>query len=128
MEIVLLLTGTRATAVRKKIVGVFVRYVGGDESLAEEVLRNRQVQECLARETPDHPARAFGERVEAMASSAGRAHVQQDLVQKTCEMVFPAVTRALAEAFSQKIDDMVQQWQRQAMQQVDATLQDSIKL
>ena len=52
--------------------------------------------------------------------------VQQELVQKACEMVLPAVTRALADAFSSKIDNMVQQWQRQAIQQVDATLQDSI--
>ena len=102
--------------------------IKGDVGLASEVLANRGVQERLARDEPAHPVRAFGQHVEAAASSAGRAHVQQDLVQKACEMVLPAVTRALAEAFSQKIDDMAQQWQRQAMRQVDATLQDSIRL
>ena len=113
---------------RRACTGTTAQGDGGDVSLAAEVLANRGVQERLARDDPAHPARAFGEHVEAAASSAGRAHVQQDLVQKACEMVLPAVTRALADAFSQKIDDMVQQWQRQAMQQVDATLQDSIKL
>ena len=42
-------------------------------------------------------------------------------------MVLPAVTRALADAFSNKIDHMVQQWQRQATQRVEATLQDPTK-
>ncbi len=128
VQIILLLPGEQAAKVRMEASRVFVGFLGGNVALVDEILENRQMQELLQRENPEHWARFFGEHVEAAASSAGHARVQQDLVQKACEMVLPAVTRALAEAFSQKIDDMVQEWQRQAMQQVDATLQDSSKL
>ncbi len=97
----------------------------GDVTLAEQVIGNRQRQDELRRDDPTHAVRAFGEHVEPASSSAGC--VPQDLVHKACERVLPAVTRALADAFSNKIDDMVQQWQRQATQQVEATLQDSTK-
>ena len=128
VEIVMMLPGKRAATVRRQAAEILVRYMGGDVSLVAEIERNRAVQQALAQEAPEHLARAFGEHVEAASSSAGRAHVQQGVVQKACEMALPIVTRALADTFSQKIDDMVQKWQRQAMQQVDATLQDSIKL
>ncbi len=124
VQIVLVVPGEQAAKVRMEASRVFVDFLGGNVALVEEVLQNCELQERLRRENPGHWARFFGEAVEACSSSPGREH--QDLVQKTCEMVLPAVTRALVDAFSSKIDNMVQQWQRQAIQQVDATLQDSI--
>lgn len=47
-----------------------VRYLGGDPGLVGEVLANRAAQETLAREAPSHPARIFGEAVEAEQSAA----------------------------------------------------------
>ena len=41
--------------------------IKGDPTLAEQVLSNRAAQEQLAESAPDHPARAFGEAVEAGA-------------------------------------------------------------
>jgi len=49
---------------RKNCARVCVRYLGGDESLVEEVRMNRRLQEQLQEEAPNHPARIFGEAVE----------------------------------------------------------------
>jgi hypothetical protein len=53
-----------ASEFRKNCAKVCVRYLGGDESLVEEVRMNRRLQEQLREETPEHPARLFGEAVE----------------------------------------------------------------
>ena len=37
VEIVLLLSGSRAAAVRKQVVQVFVRYLGGDDALVDSL-------------------------------------------------------------------------------------------
>ena len=47
-----------------------VRYLGGDETLVDEIRRNRAAQERLARDNPTHTARVFGEAVEAEAASS----------------------------------------------------------
>ena len=49
---------------RKNCAKVCVRYLGGDESLVEEVRMNRRLQDQLQEEAPSHPARIFGEAVE----------------------------------------------------------------
>lgn len=51
---------------RKHCAGVVVKYIGGDLNLVEEIFRNRAAQEQLAAEAPRHPARIFGEAVEAL--------------------------------------------------------------
>ena len=53
-----------ASEFRKNCAKVCVRYLGGDESLVEEVRMNRRLQEQLREEAPDHPARLFGGAVE----------------------------------------------------------------
>ena len=55
---------------RRNSADVVVRYLGGDPGLVGEVLANRAAQETLAREAPSHPARIFGEAVEAEQSAA----------------------------------------------------------
>ena len=52
-----------------------VRYLGGDESLVEEVRANRAAQEELAASNPTHPARIFGEAV-VLATPATSAELQ----------------------------------------------------
>ena len=52
---------------RKNCADVVVRYLGGDPNLVEEVFGNREAQERLATTMPTHPARIFGEAVEALA-------------------------------------------------------------
>ena len=41
LEYVMLLTGAKAANIRRAMVDVFVRFIGGDSSLAEQVLANR---------------------------------------------------------------------------------------
>ena len=67
VEIVMLLPGKRAAAVRRQASEILVRYMGGDLALVDQVIRNRERQARLARDAPDHPARAFGDAVEAVA-------------------------------------------------------------
>jgi hypothetical protein len=62
--VVLRLRSRVAQRLSAKVVDVFIRYVGGDATLAREVLSNREFQEQLAEKQPDHPARVFGETVE----------------------------------------------------------------
>ena len=62
IEIIWQLPG--AVDFRKNCAKVCVRYLGGDESLVEEVRMNRRLQEQLQQEAPNHPARIFGEAVE----------------------------------------------------------------
>ena len=61
VEMVMLLPG--------KPVRVLVRCLGGDLSLAEEVIGNREKQDALRVNEPEHVARAFGEHVEAEVGS-----------------------------------------------------------
>lgn len=52
---------------RKNCADVVVRYLGGDPNLVEEVFQNREAQEKLFAIESEHPARIFGETVEAIA-------------------------------------------------------------
>jgi hypothetical protein len=63
VEIIMLLQGRTAALIRKQCAELFVRYLGGDLSLVDEVVQLRHVQEVLAAEDPDHFARAFGSAV-----------------------------------------------------------------
>ena len=59
------------TEFRRNSADVVVRYLGGDPRMVNEILSNRAAQETLAREDPAHPARIFGEAVEAEGSACG---------------------------------------------------------
>ena len=50
---------------RRNCARVAVRYLGGDETLIDEILTIRRAQERLAQTEPEHPARVFGEAVES---------------------------------------------------------------
>ena len=60
IQIIMLLPGRAAATARKSAANVIVRYLGGDMSLVDEVLANKQIQAEL---DPEHPARIFGESV-----------------------------------------------------------------
>lgn len=67
VEMLLLVPGQRAAKFRKNVVDVFVRFVGGDETLVEQIRGFAHVQRFLQANNPNHPATAFGE--EACAAS-----------------------------------------------------------
>jgi hypothetical protein len=69
VEVVMLLPGKRPAQVRTEAARVLVRCLGGDISLAEEVISNRERQDALRVNDPEHAARAFGENVEAAVGS-----------------------------------------------------------
>ena len=58
---------------------VCVRYLGGDATLVEEIFLNRAAQERLSEEQPDHPARMFGEDVEAASRKRRRSEELEEL-------------------------------------------------
>ena len=73
------LPGHRAGLVRSEAARIFVRFHGGDQALAEQVIHNRERQEQLAKANPQHPARAFG-----LAVEADSAPVDPNQLQKAC--------------------------------------------
>ncbi len=58
---------------RSNCAKVCVRYIGGDETLVDEIRVNRQVQQTLRETNPSHPARLFGEAVEAESNAESDA-------------------------------------------------------
>ena len=62
---------------RRNCAKVTVRYLGGDESLVDEIRRNRAAQARLAVEQPSHPARVFGRAVEAETRAASPQSVRR---------------------------------------------------
>jgi hypothetical protein len=73
VEIVMLLPGRAAAAVRKQAASTLVRYLGGDPSLVEEIAAHRLAQESLPE---DHPMRLFGETVENEAIKRKREELE----------------------------------------------------
>jgi len=65
VEVLMLLPGSTAAAVRVEASKLLVRYLGGDLKLVDEVRALRHVQEELADLAPLHPLRKFGQAVEA---------------------------------------------------------------
>ncbi len=132
LEVVLLLTGSKAAAVRKHVVQVFVKYLGGDPGLAEQVLANRQAQEHLAATEPGHPAHAFGEAVEAAAGVNARPTDLRTACEAVAlQTVIPAMTRVVDQALAAKFDQLARQaaeaqlqWQQVVVQRLDATLKE----
>ena len=117
VEIVWQLPGT--ADFRRNCAQTVVRYLGGDESLVDEIRRNRAAQERLARDDPTHTARVFGEAVEAEAAGSApdaaeraekrrrmRAETDQLEIQNlnTCAQALSACVQALA-AIGQNLDD-----------------------
>ena len=67
VEIVMLVPGKAAAAVRKQACSILVRYLGGDLTMISEIAQNRLTQGELDEE---HPARIFGQAVEHQESEA----------------------------------------------------------
>ena len=79
-----LLQGERAARFRAAEADVLVRYLGGDLSLISEVQGIRQAQQQLPQ---DHPARIFGEHVEAVKElgDLGKANEQLSIMLDSAE-------------------------------------------
>ena len=57
VELIMLLPGKRAGLVRNEAARLFVRYYGGDLTMADGVISNRQRQDDLEIENPGAPGR-----------------------------------------------------------------------
>ena len=77
VQIIMVLPGRAADKFRQAAGGVIVRYLGGDPGLAQEIWANRRYQEELAA-SQQHPARVFGEAVEAEGLEAGASAQWQE--------------------------------------------------
>jgi hypothetical protein len=92
--------------------------LGGDETLVDEIRRNRAAQEQLASSNPSHTARVFGEAVEAEARAASSTELPEERAQKVRRLrlendqleaqIVTNIRRALTDA-GEEIDD-AQRW------------------
>ena len=110
VEIVWQLPGT--VEFRRNCAQTVVRYLGGDESLVDEIRMNRAAQERLARDNPTHTARVFGEAVEAEAAgsapdAAERAAKLRRLHAETNQLEIQNLNACVAalKAIGQDMDD-----------------------
>ena len=70
IEVIFLLPGKMAAQVRSEASKLFVRYLGGDLSLVQEVQQMAHIQKHLGEEAPEHPLCLF-----AAASGSMRSHL-----------------------------------------------------
>ena len=70
IEFIFLLPGKMAAQVRSEASKLFVRYLGGDLSLVQEVQQMAHIQKHLGEEAPEHPLCLF-----AAASGSMRSHL-----------------------------------------------------
>ena len=110
VEIVWQLPGT--AEFRRNCAQTVVRYLGGDETLVDEIRRNRAAQERLARDNPTHTARVFGEAVEAEAAgsapdAAERAEKRRRMSAETDQLEIQNLNACVAalNAIGQDMDD-----------------------
>jgi hypothetical protein len=73
IEIIFLLPGAAAAKVRQHAAQLFVRYIGGDESIIEEVLKNKEVQHNLAASSNNEPVTTGDELARVCVSACGAA-------------------------------------------------------
>ena len=73
------------SAFKRNSAEVVVRYLGGDPTLIDEVWRNRAAQEALSQGNIDHPARLFGEAVNARAQKRPHDATIEAMVQSAVE-------------------------------------------
>ena len=69
IELVMLLPGRRAGMVRSKAARLLVEYYGGNLDTASRIIENREKQDIMSIEAPNHPMRAMGEAVERESGS-----------------------------------------------------------
>ena len=77
------------------------RWLGGDISLINEVCRARGFQEELAVRAPEHPARVFGEAVEA--GGVTEAGPCESLIGRMLPSLLEKITETLTEALTEKL-------------------------
>ena len=77
------------------------RWLGGDISLINEVCRARGFQEELAVRAPEHPARVFGEAVEA--GGVAEAGPCESLIGRMLPSLLEKITETLTETLSEKL-------------------------
>ena len=69
VQVIFMLPGREASLVRQAAAEVFVRFMGGDLTLIQDVQRMNEVQRFLREHEPEHPMRVFGEAVESEPTS-----------------------------------------------------------
>jgi hypothetical protein len=84
---------------RRNCADVCVRFLGGDLTLVDEIFLNRQAQETLAREQPNHPARIFGEAVESDTLKRKREELELAKIDLEMERVLCETKRIRLNSF-----------------------------
>ena len=109
ITIILLLPGRTATRARQSAANVMVRYLGGDQSLVQEVMHNHNIQVELE---PDHPAAIFGQSVPPSGPTpyelgmARNARMQELATAFTCAQAINSTSLPrVRDALQKAIDD-----------------------
>ena len=102
VELILLLPGKQASKIRKAAAALLVQYLGGDTSLVPEICRARGLQDELAVRSPQHPARVFGEDVEA-GGVTNAVDACEQVVGRLLPSLLEKCTETLTEALSEKL-------------------------
>ncbi len=127
--------GTRAAKIRRKVVRVFVQYVGGSRRLAEEILENERVQHILRETDPDSGLAQFGQAVEVAeatgASPSELVRFADVILPRLVEQLVPVCVSKFEGALEQiqlthqasaaKVVEAQAQWQQAVVQRLDAT-------
>jgi hypothetical protein len=93
VEIIMLAPGCTAAAVRRQCAQAFVRYLGGDLSLIDEVMGMRRVQEALSTESPSHFARVFGEAVEVPTTTPKTTPLKRRAIEEETTKLIDVVAK-----------------------------------
>ena len=134
VEVIMLLPGESATRVRRQAAellcrwdglnkgkaitqraGLWIfapRWLGGDLSLIDEVCRARGLQEALAVRAPEHPARVFGEAVEA-GSSTDPAGACEQMVGRMLPSILEKLSETLTKTLTVHLDERFAAFEKQ---------------
>ena len=125
LQIIMLLPGRAAAALRLKASVLLVRFLGGDLSLIAEIYDMNALQEHLREHWPEHPLVRFREAVEAAAVPARAAegavqHMDAEQLVRACSDVLPQLVEHLVPVCVSKFQGALEKiWAAQERSQRD---------
>ena len=144
LQIIMLLPGKAAAAMRLKASVLLVRFLGGDLSLVAEIYDMNALQRHLKEHWPEHPLARFGEAAAATSDSsaptgagdhelpgpaATTPPVPAEVVQQISELTTRTICHTIVDVFVAKFDELLRRmaadhatWQAEMLRKVDVTL------
>ena len=126
LQIIMLLPGSAAAAIRLKASVLLVRFLGGDLSLVADVYDMNALQEHLAQHWPEHPLARFAAAPAAGSapSSAGSVVVARVAGGASRAISAEQLTTACSNALAQVLPQWLDKLQRHVDERVEARLRE----